>query len=784
MPSLLGADAADGGLVRESDRFERELLPEAQGLLRHVAAGDSSAFWELWEAHKKYLYTICLRQMGGVQADAEDALSRAMIKAWDRLPAHADKIDNLRAWLARLTHNLCLDMHRERRRLTRDVESIEDIVAADYEALSRPTGSPEEIMQRREECSCLRRLIGQLSPSLRWPLVMHYFHGADYSEIADGLDLSKENVRKRVQQARDILRERLTGGPCVEAGHVEAVGDACAEEGGADYSTTDYAHVARSCEIAPGTVLVRLAHVRVPPAREMSCEIILSHRPRQNAYIKTLAKYVSNYPRGWKKRWDLACLLYETGRWEEALGEYRQLLERQPRLIEAYLQMGDILRLLGRAAEAEAVYQCALSAARGEAARHHIGGWLEACRGRYAAAACEFQRASLLDPHNARHWHSLGLVYVQSGSYPKALQAFNEALRVKPNDLVALTYSYAPLRAAGRAHEAEQRLVRALELDAENVPALKRLSDHRSRVGARGGNEGKETRRLIRAALRAGADTAEVHESLALYHIFRGEWEKGTSTLRAFVEQHPQHAAGWLNYARGLFHTGHAGHAAEAVLRAEELRPDDFETKLAACAILAEAGERERLRRMVEAMLESHPERWVVWAAAGRALAERFEEFELACALSARGPRLQPHLAAPWFEHGRVLYLSGRAAEAIGALEEGWKCVSGEACEEPFVSAALWQGDSHRQLGEWGRARVWFEAAVEKAVAFTPHCPAVGYYLRGQALEALGDSVGAMQGYRAALLKHLPYPARREAQERLSRLQSRVRSAPARPREP
>jgi hypothetical protein len=105
---------------------------------------------------------------------------------------------------------------------------------------------------------------------------------------------------------------------------------------------------------------------------------------------------------------------------------------------------------------------------------------------------------------------------------------------------------------------------------------------------------------------------------------------------------------------------------------------------------------------MVEAMVESHPERWVVWAAAGRAIAERFKEFELACALSAQGPRLQPHLAVPWFEHGRVLYLSGRVAEAIGALDEGWKYVSGEACEEPFVAAALWQGASHRQLGERG----------------------------------------------------------------------------------
>ena len=79
-----------------------------QILLKRLAHGDRTVFWQLWERYQPYLYRCCLRWMGGNPADAEDACSRAMLKAWDKLPKYAAKLINLKAWLARLTHNLCV----------------------------------------------------------------------------------------------------------------------------------------------------------------------------------------------------------------------------------------------------------------------------------------------------------------------------------------------------------------------------------------------------------------------------------------------------------------------------------------------------------------------------------------------------------------------------------------------------------------------------------------------------------------------------------------------------
>ena len=94
-------------------------------LLRSLSAGDESAFWTLWQQYQRHLYAVCLRQMSGDQSEADDAVSRSMMVARDRLPEHAQRIENLEAWLTRLTCNVCLDIHRERRRLGRGAINID-----------------------------------------------------------------------------------------------------------------------------------------------------------------------------------------------------------------------------------------------------------------------------------------------------------------------------------------------------------------------------------------------------------------------------------------------------------------------------------------------------------------------------------------------------------------------------------------------------------------------------------------------------------------------------------
>jgi RNA polymerase sigma factor (sigma-70 family) len=192
------------------DSFSGEKIEtEEQVLLKHLSSGDRTAFWKLWMHYQDYLFCRCRVWMGGNLADAEEALSRAMLKALKKLPVYAEKITNLKAWLARMVHNLCIDMHRERQRSARGIESIEAIAEREDETRLSSPHTPESAILRRELAMYLRRAIDALSIRLRSPFLLRFCQKMSYADIAKQLATSVANIRKRIQQARAILQKQL-----------------------------------------------------------------------------------------------------------------------------------------------------------------------------------------------------------------------------------------------------------------------------------------------------------------------------------------------------------------------------------------------------------------------------------------------------------------------------------------------------------------------------------------------------------------------------------------------
>lgn len=168
-----------------------------------------STFWQFWQQHQDYLYRCCLKWMGENPTEAEDALSLAMLLARDKFPVYAEKITSLKAWLTRLTHNLCVDIHRERCRRAMEIESIEDIAVRGDSAAISSFDSPEDAILRHELGRYIRRAIDALCSRLRTPFILRYYHQFSYQDIAQQLALSLDNVYKRIQQAREFLQKRL-----------------------------------------------------------------------------------------------------------------------------------------------------------------------------------------------------------------------------------------------------------------------------------------------------------------------------------------------------------------------------------------------------------------------------------------------------------------------------------------------------------------------------------------------------------------------------------------------
>ena len=145
--------------------------------------------------------------MGGNHDDAHEVMSLAALKAWDKLPNYALNITNLKGWLNRFTHNLCMDIHRQRQHQAIGVENVEDVPLNNHEIGS--SNSPESELLQQELKIYLRHCIDSLSSRLRAPLILSYYQAMSHADIAQQLSISSDNVAKRIQQAKQILKQRL-----------------------------------------------------------------------------------------------------------------------------------------------------------------------------------------------------------------------------------------------------------------------------------------------------------------------------------------------------------------------------------------------------------------------------------------------------------------------------------------------------------------------------------------------------------------------------------------------
>lgn len=164
-------------------------------------------FWPLWIDQQDTLLKQCLKLMSGNMDDAQDALSEAMVKASTKFEESMDEIRNHRAWLSRIVHNACIDLHRQNRRKAEYREETHGAADTPASPMTAPiTPSPEESYLAGEKLDQLEAALLGMQEKLRKPLLMRCVQDRTYDEIATALGLSNCAVRKRVQLAREHLR--------------------------------------------------------------------------------------------------------------------------------------------------------------------------------------------------------------------------------------------------------------------------------------------------------------------------------------------------------------------------------------------------------------------------------------------------------------------------------------------------------------------------------------------------------------------------------------------------
>jgi predicted Zn-dependent protease len=101
--------------------------------------------------------------------------------------------------------------------------------------------------------------------------------------------------------------------------------------------------------------------------------------------LETFRRLVTERPDEPFARYSLAMALRSAGKSEEAAAEFAELVRRSPDYVPTYLMFGQVLEVLGRAADAARAYEHGVAAAqraRNEHARSELTQALEVLRAR------------------------------------------------------------------------------------------------------------------------------------------------------------------------------------------------------------------------------------------------------------------------------------------------------------------------------------------------------------------------------------------------------------------
>jgi tetratricopeptide (TPR) repeat protein len=175
---------------------------------------------------------------------------------------------------------------------------------------------------------------------------------------------------------------------------------------------------------------------------------------------------------------NLANVLVEEGRLEDALAAYDRALAERPDYANARLARAGLLRKMGHAGEAEAELRALLAADPDEwYARYDLGRIL-LDRGDAEGAARAFAEAARTWPPEARLHFALGVALRRAGRPAEAAAAFREAVRRDPSSTEARWNLALLLAEAGEPDAARRELkaiVAARPDDARAADALRRL---------------------------------------------------------------------------------------------------------------------------------------------------------------------------------------------------------------------------------------------------------------------------------------------------------------------
>ena len=166
---------------------------------------------------------------------------------------------------------------------------------------------------------------------------------------------------------------------------------------------------------------------------------------------------------------NLGGVLKMQGKLAEAAASCKRALSFKPDFAEAHINLGNTLKVQGRFEEAINSYQQALRLKPGYAEAYNNLGGVFKDQGKFGEAIINFQQALHLRPDYAEAYSNLGDALQEQRKFEEAINSYQQALRLKPDYAEAYSNLGVALTVQGKLAEAIASFQQALALKPDNA---------------------------------------------------------------------------------------------------------------------------------------------------------------------------------------------------------------------------------------------------------------------------------------------------------------------------
>ena len=197
------------GTKKSRPKPRRAIAPASDEslLCRYRDKGERAAFEELVHRYERELYSYLRRYLGHADL-AEDVFQTTFLQVHQKCSQFQDG-RSFRPWLYTIATHQAIDALRKRRRhptVSFDASppaGAEEVVdrGTYLELLTNHAPGPAAQLEERERREWVRRAVQQLPLPLRSAVLLVYYHGLKYRDVAEILGIPEGTLKSRIHAA-------------------------------------------------------------------------------------------------------------------------------------------------------------------------------------------------------------------------------------------------------------------------------------------------------------------------------------------------------------------------------------------------------------------------------------------------------------------------------------------------------------------------------------------------------------------------------------------------------